>query len=515
MPTVTRYNERYLSRPGDGYDGVGEVRVGDVMGSGTLLADGRAVLTAAHVVEGASGPVRIGFDGAGGRYWATAETCWVHPGYDAGAFGNDLALLWLQDTAPDAIPRYGLYRGSDEVGHVATVVGYGATGLGQWGYSGQAGEQRSVVENTLDATWSEVAARLNGGGWNAPSGSQLVADFDSGEARYDTLGRLLGQSDTGLGATEGVIAPGDSGGPAFIDGRVAGVASYLTHLADGQGQLLDSTLGVDGSFGELAAWQRVSHYQDWIDATLATMGSSLTASTPEAPAFGKSGERVTGSPGDDTLVGGDGNDRLTGGAGDDHLDGGGGVDVVRFDMTADTVDLTHRSDGSLVVTEADGSRDTLENIELLRFDDRVVLASPPELDSASSMPFDAGLYLATNPDVAAAAAAGVIGPLAHYRQYGAGEARDPNALFDEQGYREANPDVDAAIQRGDLDSGYQHYLIWGWKEGRAPSAWFDSQAYLADNPDVAAAGVEPLGHYLQYGYAEGRVIAPADTGLWG
>ncbi|KXS36122.1 MAG: hypothetical protein AWU55_3034 [Halomonadaceae bacterium T82-2] len=515
MPTVTRYNERYVSRPSDGYDGVGEVRVGDVLGSGTLLADGRAVLTAAHVVEGATDPVRVAFDGLGGRYWATAETRWVHPGYDPGAFGNDLALLWLDNPVPDAIPRYALYRGADELGHVATLVGYGATGLGQWGYSGPAGAQRSRVENTLDATGSEVSSRLNGGGWDSPPGSQLIADFDSGEARYDTLGRLLGQSDTGLGTTEGVIAPGDSGGPAFIDGRVAGVASYLTHLADGRGQLLDSTLGVDGSFGELAAWQRVSHYQDWIDATLATVGSSLTASTPEAPALGGTGERVTGGPGDDTLVGGDGNDRLTGGAGDDHLDGGGGVDIVRFDMTADTVALTHPSDGTLVVTEADGSRDTLENIELLRFDDRVVLASPPELDSASSMPFDAGLYLETNPDVAAAAAAGVIGPLAHYQQYGAGEGRDPNALFDERGYRAANPDVDAAIQRGDQDSGYQHYLTWGWKEGRAPSAWFDSRAYLADNPDVAAAGVEPLGHYLQYGYSEGRVIVPDDEGLWG
>src|SRR5262249_20552720 len=45
----------------------------------------------------------------------------------------------------------------------------------------------------------------------------------------------------------------------------------------------------------------------------------------------------------------------------------------------------------------------------------------------------------------------------------------------------------------------------GWKEGRNPSPAFDSAQYLAHNPDVAAAGVNPLEHYLQSGQFEGRV----------
>lgn len=32
--------------------------------------------------------------------------------------------------------------------------------------------------------------------------------------------------------------------------------------------------------------------------------------------------------------------------------------------------------------------------------------------------------------------------------------------------------------------------------------------------DVAAAGASPLLHYTQFGMAESRAIAPADTGLW-
>ncbi|WP_129139169.1 DUF4347 domain-containing protein [Modicisalibacter coralii] len=129
--------------------------------------------------------------------------------------------------------------------------------------------------------------------------------------------------------------------------------------------------------------------------------------------------------------------------------------------------------------------------------------------------FDEDFYLSQNADVAAAVARGEITALDHYRDYGAHEGRDPNALFDERVYREANPDVDAAIQRGELDSGYQHYQAWGWQEGRDPSAWFDLDAYLQRHPDVAEAGVEPLGHYLRYGYDEGRVVTADDDGLWG
>jgi hypothetical protein len=37
---------------------------------------------------------------------------------------------------------------------------------------------------------------------------------------------------------------------------------------------------------------------------------------------------------------------------------------------------------------------------------------------------------------------------------------------------------------------------------------FDPAAYLAANPDVAAAGVDPLTHYEQFGRAEGRRLRP-------
>ena len=49
----------------------------------------------------------------------------------------------------------------------------------------------------------------------------------------------------------------------------------------------------------------------------------------------------------------------------------------------------------------------------------------------------------------------------------------------------------------------------GWKEGRDPSASFDTTLYLKNNPDVAAAGIDPLEHYLLSGAAEGRAIHAA------
>lgn len=56
-----------------------------------------------------------------------------------------------------------------------------------------------------------------------------------------------------------------------------------------------------------------------------------------------------------------------------------------------------------------------------------------------------------------------------------------------------------------------HYATAGWRDGKSPSAQFDGPTYLALNPDVAAAGMEPLRHYLASGRAEGRRYAPRAT----
>lgn len=50
----------------------------------------------------------------------------------------------------------------------------------------------------------------------------------------------------------------------------------------------------------------------------------------------------------------------------------------------------------------------------------------------------------------------------------------------------------------------RHFLDHGWREGRDPSAGFSTRGYLAANRDVARARVNPLIHFLENGFAEGR-----------
>ncbi len=50
----------------------------------------------------------------------------------------------------------------------------------------------------------------------------------------------------------------------------------------------------------------------------------------------------------------------------------------------------------------------------------------------------------------------------------------------------------------------RHYCDHGWVEGRDPAAWFDTRYYLAANRDVAEHGLNPFWHYLTYGRSEGR-----------
>lgn len=82
-------------------------------------------------------------------------------------------------------------------------------------------------------------------------------------------------------------------------------------------------------------------------------------------------------------------------------------------------------------------------------------------------------------------------------------------LFDVGFYRQQNPDVAAA----GVDP-LQHYLDQGWREGRDPSAGFSARGYLELYQDVRMLGIDPLAHYLRHGRQEGRAILGADGEPW-
>lgn len=73
-------------------------------------------------------------------------------------------------------------------------------------------------------------------------------------------------------------------------------------------------------------------------------------------------------------------------------------------------------------------------------------------------------------------------------------------LFDSNYYLHTYQDVKEA----DIDP-IKHYVLYGWKEGRNPSEYFDTSHYLRENKDVANSKINPFAHYIMYGRGEGRI----------
>jgi hypothetical protein len=129
--------------------------------------------------------------------------------------------------------------------------------------------------------------------------------------------------------------------------------------------------------------------------------------------------------------------------------------------------------------------------------------------------FSVSDYLAANPDVRASG----VNPYYHYLVLGRMEGRKPSnkaeeawlarfgedgrtvlaAEFDAEYYLHRNPDVRTA----GMDP-LEHYIRFGWKEGRDPTPGFSTSYYLQINPDVQKSGVNPFYHYLMKGREEGR-----------
>jgi hypothetical protein len=101
----------------------------------------------------------------------------------------------------------------------------------------------------------------------------LIVDFDSGLAANNTIELLGLPSDLGFGGDEVGMGGGDSGGPMFICGAIAGVM-----LATGQPIMGDATSLADGSWGEATLALRLSQYRDFIRT--ATDGTAVFVPEP-------------------------------------------------------------------------------------------------------------------------------------------------------------------------------------------------------------------------------------------
>jgi len=200
-------------------------------GEATLIAP-RWLLTAAHLAKdiktgAAAPPISIG------TKQFRPERVIVHPDFKSAKTGADLALVRL-DSAVFEVAPVPVFRGAEEAGKIATIVGHGYAGTlekgpvpkAQWDHKKRAATNK--IERVIRDKW-------------------LLFVVDRPDKATDL---------------EGAGGPGDSGGPAFIEigGRtyVAGVSSFTD----------DSNVnGIVGDYGDKEAYTRVSRFADWIAET--------------------------------------------------------------------------------------------------------------------------------------------------------------------------------------------------------------------------------------------------------
>lgn len=234
---------------------VGKVFTSTSAGSGTVIANGWWVLTAAHVVAGA--PVSsISFQIGASTY--TAQNVFIHPSYPGGPLPTaDIALIELSAPVAGVTPAQ-IYTGTNEIGKHGHSVGYGLTGTGTDGFITNTYGTKRAMRNIIDLI-------IFPNGTISPNGTILLSDFDSPAGTNNSLGPW-GSSATPLDL-EGMGAPGDSGGPVFIEEGgiwyIAGVHSFISDPGPPAGNNQ-----ADARYGDILGSTRVSSYAGWINSTV-------------------------------------------------------------------------------------------------------------------------------------------------------------------------------------------------------------------------------------------------------
>ncbi len=291
--------------------------------SGSLLPNGRSIATAAHCVSegaGTANPVRTTaffFKGdpdertpfqSGGTAIEVIRYD-VHPGYTGEVIDqNDIAVLGLKVPAPASVPRYELYTPAGTTastgltGLAFNVAGYGtrSTVGGAAGNTPPAGARTGFLRegnNIYDYAWGNALFEgfftdRDSSGENffgrADVEFSFVSDFDNGLRAQDQSRRianalglgLIGNANfdnAGLGnlglnllgdlnPREVGIAGGDSGGPGFINGRLASINSYGLTFGTGFG---DFGGGLNSGWGEFSGYVPVFIHTDFINSAQA------------------------------------------------------------------------------------------------------------------------------------------------------------------------------------------------------------------------------------------------------
>lgn len=276
--------------PGMGFDGVArllfQTPLGGMVCSGTLLAGGTHVLTAAHCADDFSAmTIQFGVYNDVARATRGVAQTHLHPGWTGTlGVGADIALLKLDAPVLD-IQGFRISTRND-LGKDFLIMGYGTTTVGSsavnshwgdWGYGHWGRNTADVLGSVFNHTlWGDAPS---------PWGEEYVADYDSvldGD-RHNTLQRIANaygsgawSSGTGLGNEEALIAGGDSGGPDFVwsgsEWLISGVHSWGWQICpDAWG--CDLSKSNAASWGDLSGSTAVFSHAAWIQG--------ITSAVPE------------------------------------------------------------------------------------------------------------------------------------------------------------------------------------------------------------------------------------------
>ena len=265
--------------------------------SGSLLSDRRSILTAGHCVSGGAGTANpfkttayfndlsdpdsitfldkksVGIDVS--KYFVNSK-------YTGEVIDqNDIAVLRLDQLAPSFATAYSVYTGPDLAGQRYNIAGYGARSDvgGLIGDDLSPGRLRQgdnrydfrLGDADFDGFFTDADADGQKFFGTADVNSTYLSDFDPGVAQYDgscqlaTLGFGIDASskycDLGVGALEVSSAGGDSGGPQFIDGKLASVTSFGLTFGSTFGDIDDD---LNSSWGEFNGFVPTSIHSDFI-----------------------------------------------------------------------------------------------------------------------------------------------------------------------------------------------------------------------------------------------------------
>lgn len=261
-----------------GYNGVVYLKnTGISQATGVLLWTGKHILTAAHFFDQVTdlNQIETGYNTDANIGLPRITSVCIHPGWtnDPANYNFDLAIIELSAVVDSQIDRYQIYRDFDETSHIFERVGYSYSIDPDTGAITNPDKQFHSGTNRYDTTTDRINALV---GSTIIENYQLSYDYDNGTSQNDAYGQILGIQDLGT-IQETFARPGDSGGPAFINHQIAGIASYIFRYQAGNINP-DITHIVDASYGELASDTRISKYQDWIDRTV--LGSTYVPNIP-------------------------------------------------------------------------------------------------------------------------------------------------------------------------------------------------------------------------------------------